>query len=509
MLYQRSFDLLKGISQDASKEMSQVLAQGLVDGSHERIIAKNLANRLDLKLPRAEAIVRTEIVYTHAEAMLDTYDTLGVEGVNVLAEWNTAGDDRVCGRCAALEGIIMTIQEARGLIPRHPRCVTGDMVVDAPGTRSMMRSLYTGDIYDFTDSLGKRVSVTSNHILLTQRGWVFAKDIRQTDYLIDASGLYSGSGREHNDLDEPTVENVFSSLLKLSDKGRISETLAMPEHLHGDGKSVKGKIQIINTEGVLWDEVESFIRGNRIERPLQMRDLTTRHTLLHESSRFLDLSLKRLGDASDSLMSSLGVRDVLRERSPLHHESVGLGLPSQLNTIRLQQPCHCGSACSKFGCELVDRSTPLVPLDDCLTREVSDTPTCGRAVQTRLLEGFGDVLLGSSGSLGYGSDGQPFFTELREIDNIRIRHVVDLPVYDLNTESTLYNCNGFVSSNCRCSLLPANIGETPFRGQVVQRRNKADIRRRIEKSLLAERKSKISLEEAISIAKWPGARLLE
>jgi SPP1 gp7 family putative phage head morphogenesis protein len=491
-----------------SKEMSQIITQGLVDGSHERSIARRLANVIDISRPRAEAIVRTEIVYTHAEAMLDTYEILGVNQVNVMAEYNTAGDDRVCGRCAALEGIIMTIQEARSLIPRHPNCITGDMVVDAPGTKAMMRSLYTGDIYDITDTLGKRVSVTSNHILLTQRGWVFAKDIRKSDNLIDASGLYSGSAGEHNNLSEPTVEDVFSSLVELSDESRVSETLAMPEHLHGDGQFIKDKIQIINTEGVSGDERETSICGDVVKRSLQMRNPPI-HSEIHDGLGSLHLGLTRLGATTDSLMSGLGISDVLLARSPLHHEPVSLGKVTQLDPLASQHPIHCGSTCSKVGCNRVDRLSSGVPSNDLLTGEIGRTDSCRAGRRSILLEEFRDVLSGSSGSLGYGSDGQSLFTELREIESISVRHVVDLPVYDLSTESTLYNCNGFVSSNCRCSWLPANIGETRFRGQVVQRRNKKDIQERIRRSLLAERKGKISLEEAISIAKWPGARLLE
>ena len=39
-----------------------------------------------------------------------------------MAEWSTAGDDRVCPLCGPLEGSVMTVKEARGLLPRHPNC---------------------------------------------------------------------------------------------------------------------------------------------------------------------------------------------------------------------------------------------------------------------------------------------------------------------------------------------------------------------------------------------------
>jgi hypothetical protein len=67
-------------------------------------------------------IARTEIINAHAEGQLDSFDMLGVEEVGVVAEWATAGDDRVCEECASIEGELFTVDEARGMIPLHPNC---------------------------------------------------------------------------------------------------------------------------------------------------------------------------------------------------------------------------------------------------------------------------------------------------------------------------------------------------------------------------------------------------
>src|SRR5207302_423925 len=37
-------------------------------------------------------------------------------------EWSTSCDNAVCPLCQPLEGIVVTGQEARGLIPRHDSC---------------------------------------------------------------------------------------------------------------------------------------------------------------------------------------------------------------------------------------------------------------------------------------------------------------------------------------------------------------------------------------------------
>ena len=59
-------------------------------------------------------------------------ELLGVEEVGIAVEWSTSGlgatalgNPSPCKLCEALQGIVMTIREARGLLPRHPRCLCG------------------------------------------------------------------------------------------------------------------------------------------------------------------------------------------------------------------------------------------------------------------------------------------------------------------------------------------------------------------------------------------------
>ena len=80
-------------------------------------------------------LTRTEVINAHAEATLNSYVEAGLEGVTVNAEYTTAGDDKMCPKCVALQGRPYTIDEARGLIPQHPncRCAWSPVVVDPQG----------------------------------------------------------------------------------------------------------------------------------------------------------------------------------------------------------------------------------------------------------------------------------------------------------------------------------------------------------------------------------------
>ena len=71
---------------------------------------------------RAEMIARTEIVRAYHQAKIQEYKDWGVEGVTVIAEWSTAGDDRVCSVCASYDGQRFTLEEIEFKIPVHPLC---------------------------------------------------------------------------------------------------------------------------------------------------------------------------------------------------------------------------------------------------------------------------------------------------------------------------------------------------------------------------------------------------
>jgi SPP1 gp7 family putative phage head morphogenesis protein len=123
LLATRAFEELKGISANMSSEMSRILAQGMVDGTGAEDIAREMSERIDsLTRSRALLVARTEIINAHAEGQLDAFQELGIEELGVMAEWSTAGDDRVCPICAEFEGKVFTVEEARGMIPAHPNC---------------------------------------------------------------------------------------------------------------------------------------------------------------------------------------------------------------------------------------------------------------------------------------------------------------------------------------------------------------------------------------------------
>ena len=139
LLYTRTFSGLKGITTAMDTQISRILAQGIADGDNPILLARkmravmdgtamgdlSITDSLGRFIPakrRAEMLARTEIIRAHAEAQLQEYQNWRAEGVHLKAEWMTAGDNRVCQRCADLQGSVFTIEEASGMLPLHPDC---------------------------------------------------------------------------------------------------------------------------------------------------------------------------------------------------------------------------------------------------------------------------------------------------------------------------------------------------------------------------------------------------
>lgn len=138
VLYTRTFNELKGITDAMDAQISRILTEGIMEGDNPRTLA-NKMNKLitgrgeDLGITdsigryipakrRAQTLARTEIIKAHHQATIQEYTNWAAEGVTVQAEWTTAGDGAVCERCALLQGTKYKLADAMSILPAHPNC---------------------------------------------------------------------------------------------------------------------------------------------------------------------------------------------------------------------------------------------------------------------------------------------------------------------------------------------------------------------------------------------------
>ncbi|WP_394743350.1 minor capsid protein [Natronococcus roseus] len=123
LMYSRNYEGLQGIDEAVDREVSRVLTEGLQEGKNPRDLSRTVTDRVDsIGRTRAGTLAQTEVIRTHGEAALNSYERNGIEEVEGVAEFRHAGDDRVCDRCRDIGGTRYEIEEARGVIPVHPRC---------------------------------------------------------------------------------------------------------------------------------------------------------------------------------------------------------------------------------------------------------------------------------------------------------------------------------------------------------------------------------------------------
>jgi SPP1 gp7 family putative phage head morphogenesis protein len=122
LLASRAFNELNGVTDQMGQTIQRELADGMILGESPRTVGARLNKVVEGYKNRGLTIARTETLRAHNEGALDAMEKLGVEEIGVMVEWSTAEDEKVCPLCKPLQGVVMKIKEAHGLLPRHPNC---------------------------------------------------------------------------------------------------------------------------------------------------------------------------------------------------------------------------------------------------------------------------------------------------------------------------------------------------------------------------------------------------
>ena len=126
----RVYDGLEGITERLGHQITRTMLDGMTSGISPRDIGTELNKIVGGYKNRGAAIARTEIVRAFNEGALDGYEKLGAKSLAIMVEWTTSGLGRTalgnpspCEKCAPLANLVLTVDEARGLLPRHPNCL--------------------------------------------------------------------------------------------------------------------------------------------------------------------------------------------------------------------------------------------------------------------------------------------------------------------------------------------------------------------------------------------------
>lgn len=422
-LTERANMLSGGFGDDMFDRLRTVVAEEFyVKGAGPFEVADSLQDEFNFfSRARAELVARTETLTITSEAQHTLYEASGV----YLKRWLTTLDGKERYAHFKAHGQLRPIDEPFDLTDEdgidYALMFPGDPEGDisqiancrciAPGTRvdahvvAALRTEYVGPMVEITTLAGRRLSVTPNHPVLTDKGFLLAGTLRKGDQLLchkerpedlSLTGLITLLADENQ---TPTaIENVFGALSART--AMVSKDVS-PLDLHGDGRFAQSQIEMVRADAPLW------VGGNpkSIKRALQEPFVAA--CLATTSNPF---SRQDLVDGAPVNSVPLSKAECRRSGAVL------VGNPAPVEVLEVGP-----------GCEF---RFPHVTKCDAVFFEDSRNHLRGDSIFA------GDNAIASAGSIATD-----------EVCDIRQHHFSG-HVYDLQTVEGAYAANGILSHNC-------------------------------------------------------------
>lgn len=217
-LQKNTFEYVRKFSDEQKGKLREILTEGVSQGDSISIISNQIKEAFKVVSHRSELIAKTEIIRSYNEAVVQSVRD---SGVTKEVRYITAHDCRVCNQCKPLNNKVFKLSQLKKGVnkpPLHPQCLIdgqipvltskgwkkireikiGDLVLTHKGKfknveKVLKNQHYKGEVYSVYYGYSKnknrkstlrKISFTPEHPILTSRGWVLVKDLKNTDELI-------------------------------------------------------------------------------------------------------------------------------------------------------------------------------------------------------------------------------------------------------------------------------------------------------------------------------------
>jgi len=324
-------DLLEDAFPESVEHMTNALLEGVVLGLPPGQTARNMMDGMAAGLTRLTTIARTEQLRVYREASRQQYEASGAvrEYERVCAK-----QPATCIACIALDGKVYPTDE---LMEVHPndRCVVGGTLISGARPESLSIRNYSGDVISIKTAAGNFLTVTPNHPILTNRGWMAAKFIQKGDNVIRSTMSEQAAATidPNNYQAETLVENIpFALGMNL-----FGEVPTSSEDFHGDGRG--SQVHIIWTNSHLRNDFNSCINQPFSENFFCRGNIGWPH--LPGFGNFA-ASLKGVLDTFSGF-HLVRTPESLFGSHILAHQTIGLGLASEFDSKFCQRSMHHGT----------------------------------------------------------------------------------------------------------------------------------------------------------------------
>jgi hypothetical protein len=397
----------------------------------------DLNKALEIAALRLEQILATDLqlAKTHAARAVMSDDHRVVGYRRVLTGIKT------CGLCV----VASTQRYHRGdLMPIHPGCVPAGSRVSAEGVLAVTRRRYSGELTVIRTAAGDEVTVTPNHPVLTDQGWVPGHLVREGDYVVRRVGRHRAVDGGPHEGDRPAlIEDVWRSV-------GVSRLIRVPlatEDFHGDG--AQNEVEIVRPDGDLSPVGDvSFTQPAR-KRPLVDREFGRAH---FAAGGVLTPGFPGRPPSTVGLVGGADLGQTVFGGHLCRAHQAGLRSASGRYAV--------GGEYLSDGAPLSDvlasysqlgHAVGVVP-DDVIVGEVSPGASPGRFDPPA-------VEFAGQGRAAYADLGRRLLDRLSgqvELDRVVEIRRVDYSghVYNLHTGEGWYQSNNYIVSNCDCGIAP-------------------------------------------------------
>lgn len=335
----------------------------------------------------------------------------------------------------------------------HDNCVLPGTQVTGPSVDVAYRRQYEGEVIVVGLSSGAQVSITPNHPVLTDRGWVEAGLLREGDDVACRFGADLESLQVPHEHEVPApIEDVWRALAV----DGLARVPASAEDFHGDGVFTQGDIDVVATDRFL-TAMRNTTSAEEFAQKVRAGALGAAVLAALPSERAPFARLVTAAHSPKRSMRSGGVGAALLTRETTLMETPRLARAAPFDALFAEPSLNYGAGHSEplgdglFGGIAVEgrkvdsrrRFDPTIP-GPLAARTGRESPSAQRDAQRLVVHAeLGRALL----------ERMAGGVQLDRVVNLR-RIDYSGHVFNLRTVEGWYDANGIIVSNCACTAEP-------------------------------------------------------
>lgn len=389
----------KGLKNSMLIKANSTITQGLIQGKSYFDMAKQLQTDFEGKAADNLRIARTEAGRAQSKGELASIEAAEDAGAELVKVWIATLDGRTRPSHGAMDGkeadedghFKLAGAEIDG--PHDDKLPAGEIInCFMPDTQiegmilGASKASYSGCVRKIKTAGGKRLSVTINHPILTDRGWMCAHEIHKGCNLITHRSDITRSmlGDVDHENGPARIEDIFNAF---SANGAMRTPVITGHDFYGDGAYIQnGKIDIVSLNRVLPFDGQFIIRGKDGEDVEFIKSGSVFHFVKSNGSFNQSVPLVCRTSSGFPGFSQLpfNQRPTLFQFGPF--QALGFGASSYWYTGLGEASKENGPTVSAFIGKLFETYAGLITLDEVV--DVSDCDFSGHVFDLHALDGY-------------------------------------------------------------------------------------------------------------------------